>query len=195
MVDDPPNKDDTVRQQATIRGVAKIVDAGSAETALAPPIGAPPPNPAPALATVRVGGPIGGGALLPERYKLGQVLGQGGMGEVLLAMDEHIGREVAVKRIRTHRPSAEEISRFVREARIQGRLEHPAIVPVHDVLYDGDGKPSFVMKRLSGTDMHEVLRSCVAARSPRASAPQAAARSPRCASRSFAHARGSSATT
>src|SRR5215510_16568044 len=93
------------------------------------------------------------------RYRFGEVLAEGGMGEVLLAYDEHIGRDVAVKRIRTTEPTAEELSRFVREARVQGRLEHPAVVPVHDLAVDGDGRPFFVMKRLSGTTMQELLRA------------------------------------
>src|SRR6185503_1910417 len=91
------------------------------------------------------------------RYRFGEVLGEGGMGEVLLAHDEHIGREVAVKRIRSTEPSAEELSRFLREARVQGRLEHPAVVPVHDLAVDRDGRPYFVMKRLTGTTMQELL--------------------------------------
>src|ERR1041384_3553677 len=91
------------------------------------------------------------------RYRFGEVLGEGGMGEGLLAHDEHIGREVAVKRIRSTEPSAEELSRFLREARVQGRLEHPAVVPVHDLAVDRDGRPFFVMKRLTGTTMLELL--------------------------------------
>jgi serine/threonine-protein kinase len=97
--------------------------------------------------------PLAGGA----RYRFGAVLGEGGMGEVLLAHDDRIGREVAVKRIRATEPTAEELSRFVREARVQGRLEHPAVVPVHDLSVDGDGRPFFVMKRLTGTTMLELL--------------------------------------
>ncbi|HEU0031407.1 MAG TPA: protein kinase [Kofleriaceae bacterium] len=93
-----------------------------------------------------------------ERYRIGALLGHGGMGEVLLATDEYIGREVAVKRIRATSPSAEELQRFVREACLQGRLEHPAVVPVHDLAIDADGKPFFVMKKLAGTDMHELLK-------------------------------------
>ncbi|HMG52084.1 MAG TPA: serine/threonine-protein kinase, partial [Kofleriaceae bacterium] len=92
-----------------------------------------------------------------ERYRFGEVLGEGGMGEVLLAHDDHIGREVAVKRIRASEPTAEELSRFLREARVQGRLEHPAVVPVHDLAVDRDGRPFFVMKRLSGTTLLELL--------------------------------------
>ncbi|HEX3757118.1 MAG TPA: serine/threonine-protein kinase [Kofleriaceae bacterium] len=91
------------------------------------------------------------------RYRFGEVLGEGGMGEVLLAHDEHIGREVAVKRIRGLEPTAEELSRFLREARVQGRLEHPAVVPVHDLAIDRDGRPFFVMKRLTGTTLQELL--------------------------------------
>ncbi len=92
-----------------------------------------------------------------SRYRFLEVLGQGGMGEVVLAFDERIGREVAVKRIRSERPSAEEVARFVREARVQGRLEHPAVVPVHDLAVDRAGVPFFVMKRLAGTDVKELL--------------------------------------
>jgi serine/threonine-protein kinase len=92
-----------------------------------------------------------------RRYTLGGVLGRGGMGEVVLATDEHIGREVAVKRLRASEPSAEELSRFVREARVQGRLEHPAVVPVHDLGVDVDGRPFFVMKRLSGMPLADLL--------------------------------------
>ncbi|HEX4454172.1 MAG TPA: serine/threonine-protein kinase [Kofleriaceae bacterium] len=92
-----------------------------------------------------------------SRYRLGELLGKGGMGEVVLAHDDQIGRDVAVKRIRSTEPSAEELARFVREARIQGRLEHPAVVPVHDLAFDREGRPFFVMKRLTGTVMSELL--------------------------------------
>jgi serine/threonine-protein kinase len=91
------------------------------------------------------------------RYKLGEVIGKGGMGEVVLAHDERIGREVAVKRIRADEPNPEELARFVREALVQGRLGHPAIVPVHDLAVDREGRPFFVMKRLTGTTMSDLL--------------------------------------
>ena len=79
------------------------------------------------------------------------------MGEVVLAYDQNIGRDVAVKRIRGDVMSPELLSRFVREARVQGRLEHPAVVPVHDLAFDSTGRPYFVMKRLTGTTMSDVL--------------------------------------
>jgi serine/threonine-protein kinase len=54
-------------------------------------------------------------------------------------------------------PSSEDVSRFVREARIQGRLQHPAIVPVHDLALDSNGHPFFVMKALQGETLASVL--------------------------------------
>src|SRR5688500_5550674 len=92
-------------------------------------------------------------------YQLGALIGRGGMGEVVLAHDPAIGRDVALKRLRTEAPSRELVDRFLREAKIQARLDHPAIVPVHELGYDADGRPYFVMKRLAGTTLHEVLTS------------------------------------
>jgi serine/threonine-protein kinase len=90
------------------------------------------------------------------RYRIGDVLGQGGMGEVLSARDEQIGRPVAIKRLRIENPPPEVLARFLREARIQGRLEHPAVVPVHE-LWTEDGQPFFVMKQLTGTTLADVI--------------------------------------
>src|SRR5262245_291112 len=72
-------------------------------------------------------------------YALGAVLGRGGMGEVISATDERIGRPVAIKRMRGSDPQS--VARFIREAKIQARLDHPAIVPVHEIGQDADGKP------------------------------------------------------
>jgi len=102
-------------------------------------------------------------AALPEPgYQLGEVIGQGGMGEVVAAQDLRIGREVAIKRIRANDPSSEAVTRFLREARIQARLDHPAIVPVYELGTDGQGNPYFTMKRLSG----ETLARKIAKRTP-----------------------------
>jgi eukaryotic-like serine/threonine-protein kinase len=89
-------------------------------------------------------------------YELRQLLGRGGMGEVLLAHDELIGREVAIKRMRRADPSVDAESRFLREAKIQARLQHPAIVPVHELGRDADGRPYFTMKRLAGKTLEEL---------------------------------------
>ncbi len=92
-----------------------------------------------------------------HRYTLGPILGRGGMGEVFSALDEQIGRPVAIKRLRMKEPSTDALTRFLREARIQGRLEHPAIVPVHELWKDDLGRPFFVMKQLTGVTLGDVL--------------------------------------
>jgi serine/threonine-protein kinase len=84
-----------------------------------------------------------------QRYRLKSQIGKGGMGEVLAATDERFGREVAVKRLVRRMTSMESSDtsqrRFVREAVIQGRLDHPAIVPIYDLGVDDEGRPYFSM--------------------------------------------------
>ncbi|MBA3392295.1 MAG: serine/threonine protein kinase [Deltaproteobacteria bacterium] len=90
-------------------------------------------------------------------YEIGAVIGRGGMGEVLTAKDLRIGREVALKRMRSPTPTRDALSRFLREARIQARLDHPAIVPVHELNTDEAGRPYFTMKRLTGRTLAQRL--------------------------------------
>ncbi|HEU0035639.1 MAG TPA: serine/threonine-protein kinase [Kofleriaceae bacterium] len=90
-------------------------------------------------------------------YEVEDVLGRGGMGEVLSARDHAIGRAVAIKRLRIASPSGDVLARFLREVRIQGRLEHPAVVPVHELAYDENDQPFFVTKQLAGTTLADVL--------------------------------------
>jgi serine/threonine-protein kinase len=104
--------------------------------------------------TVPDTGPRGdgpGGSGLPPRYRDAGLLGRGGMGEVRLCTDTAIGREVAVKLSRFTEPI--DRARFVREALVQGRLEHPAIVPVYDVGALETDQPFFTMKRVSGVEL------------------------------------------
>src|SRR2546423_3436682 len=76
---------------------------------------------------------------LPQ-YREAELLGRGGMGEVVLATDARIGRQVAIKRMRGE-PTPALTARFVREATIQAKLDHPSIVPVHELGEDADGRP------------------------------------------------------
>ncbi len=90
-----------------------------------------------------------------ERYSPIRVLGQGGMGEVMLVTDRVIGRDVALKRTRHAVDDGRE--QFAREALLQGRLEHPSIVPVYDVARAADGALFFTMRRVRGRSLAEVL--------------------------------------
>lgn len=93
-----------------------------------------------------------------SRYELRRVLGAGGMGEVRLCRDRRIGREVALKVMRGHRKDTDATARFIREARVQGQLEHPSVVPVYDLAVDADGAVYFTMKRVRGMTLDEILR-------------------------------------
>jgi serine/threonine-protein kinase len=95
--------------------------------------------------------------LTNERYRLGPTIAKGGMGEVIEAEDVQVGRHVAIKRMLTKDPTDRAVARFVREAQIQGRLDHPSIVPVHEIGRDTDGRPFFAMKKLSGTTLGDIL--------------------------------------
>ncbi|MGH7271478.1 MAG: serine/threonine-protein kinase, partial [Polyangiaceae bacterium] len=98
------------------------------------------------------------GGALAARYALGEVLGEGGMGVVRACHDQRIGRDVALKTVRDeHSSRADLVARFLREACVQGQLEHPSIVPVYDLGYDGDGRAYFTMKRVRGATFEQIV--------------------------------------
>ena len=90
------------------------------------------------------------------RYESEGVLGRGGMGEVRLARDQDIGRRVAIKRMLDEN-SPQAVARFIDEIRTVGQLEHPNIVPIHDVGVDTDGTLFFVMKYVDGETLASVI--------------------------------------
>ena len=99
-----------------------------------------------------------GSDVFVDRFHRREVLGRGGMGEVTLWRDDRLGREVAVKRLLPHAVDDDTArARFLRETRVQGQLEHPAVVPVYDVREDGDGGLSLTMKRVRGKTLTKVL--------------------------------------
>jgi eukaryotic-like serine/threonine-protein kinase len=93
-----------------------------------------------------------------SRYQEGAELGRGGMGRVVLARDARVGRDVAVKVLHPERElEPEERARFLREAQVQGQLEHPSIVPVYDIDRRLDGTTFFTMRRVLGRTLSEIL--------------------------------------
>jgi serine/threonine protein kinase len=91
------------------------------------------------------------------RYDLGPVLGTGGMGEVRVCGDMRIGRRVAKKTLHAETDTPMARARFLREARVQGQLEHPSIVPVYDLDLDDTERPFFTMKRVRGDTLERIL--------------------------------------
>jgi len=92
-----------------------------------------------------------------QNYVLVDILGRGGMGDVVLGHDPTIGRDVAIKRLRSVTPTPIMVKRFLREAKIQARLEHPSIVPVYELGLDREGQPYFTMKRVTGVTLLQAL--------------------------------------
>ncbi|GHF56354.1 hypothetical protein GCM10018783_27050 [Streptomyces griseosporeus] len=104
----------------------------------------------------------GAGRLLAGRYRITAQLGRGGMGVVWRAVDEVLGREVAVKELRTYTDAdAPELAdlrlRMQREARAAARVRHPGVVAVHDIA-EVDGRPLIVMELVDGPSLDDVLR-------------------------------------
>ncbi|MFO0560661.1 MAG: serine/threonine-protein kinase [Polyangiales bacterium] len=99
-------------------------------------------------------------AVFSERYAFKKTLGSGGMGEVRLCHDDVVGRDVAVKIMHADpRENPDALQRFVREARVQGQLEHPSVVPVYDLGVIPGGQPFFTMKRVRGITLEEAINA------------------------------------
>ncbi len=101
----------------------------------------------------------------PRRLELGEPIGAGGMGEVLAARDAVLRRPLALKRVlgstagagstEDHAPL---VKRLVEEAQITAQLDHPGVVPVHELGVDDAGRPYFTMKRVHGHTLADVFR-------------------------------------
>ncbi len=104
-----------------------------------------------------------------KRYEVKSELARGGMGRVLIALDNAVGREVALKellpgksgtRLATRATTAGElVDRFLREAKVTGQLEHPNIVPVYEIGTRDDGSVFYTMKLVRGKTLAEHIRA------------------------------------
>jgi hypothetical protein len=104
--------------------------------------------------TVMIGGPDEP----PERYTEGGELGRGGMGSVHLALDRVLRRFVALKRLNPELSvTPEVVQQFVEEARLSSQLEHPNVLPLHDLGIDHDGRLFFTMRVVRGSTLWDML--------------------------------------
>ncbi len=90
-----------------------------------------------------------------DRYEVGAEIARGGMGRVLEAWDSDQKRRVAIKVLL--RGGADSARRFVREARVTARLQHPSIVPLYEVARWPTGEPFFAMKLVAGRSLADVV--------------------------------------
>jgi WD40 repeat protein len=105
----------------------------------------------------------------PGRYEMKREFGRGGQSSVWLALDRHIGRDVAFKQLLPHNQDPRQGTsnlvsslgiRFLREARITGQLEHPSIVPVYEVGKRADGTFYYTQKLIRGRTFTDALKLC-----------------------------------
>jgi WD40 repeat protein len=94
-------------------------------------------------------------AVDPDSYVFGRWFASGGMGRIAEVRDRRLGRVVALKEL-IH-PDPTMVERFKREVYITARLQHPAIVPVHEAGLWPGGEPFLVMKRVEGESLKDVL--------------------------------------
>jgi WD40 repeat protein/tRNA A-37 threonylcarbamoyl transferase component Bud32 len=99
-----------------------------------------------------------GTASAGQRFRVLRPHARGGLGEVFVARDGELGREVALKEVRAlHADHAESRARFIREAEITGRLEHPGVVPVYGLGRYADGRPFYAMRLVKGESLKDAI--------------------------------------
>jgi serine/threonine-protein kinase len=92
---------------------------------------------------------------------------RGGLGEVFVAYDEELHREVALKQVPLGRAGQAEVrARFLLEAEITGTLEHPGVVPVYGLGHYTDGRPFYAMRFIKGRSLHAAIERFHAAEAP-----------------------------
>jgi serine/threonine-protein kinase len=96
-----------------------------------------------------------------QRYTLSRLHAQGGIGQVWLARDGDLGRDVALKELRPERADHPAVwARFLEEAKITGQLEHPSIVPVYELAKrTEDQKPFYTMRFIKGRTLAEAIKT------------------------------------
>ncbi len=126
-----------------------------------PSTGSEPGRTESALVSAR---PEGSSAFQPRtgdplsRYEVLGLLGQGGMGEVWRVRDRDLNRVMALKVVRADRaPTERMIARFIEEAQATAQLQHPGIVPVHELGRLPDGRFYFTMKEIRGRTLAEII--------------------------------------
>ena len=101
---------------------------------------------------------FGGGTSEGMRFQILRPHAQGGIGKVSVALDSELQREVALKQIKPERADDDDSrARFVREAEVTGRLEHPGIVPVYGLGNDDEGRPFYAMRFVRGISFEAAI--------------------------------------
>ncbi|MCH2204445.1 MAG: protein kinase [Lentisphaerales bacterium] len=92
-----------------------------------------------------------------SRYSQSRIHAQGGMKKIIRSTDRLTYRQIAIAKMKAEKFSISDLKMFLHEARILARLNHPNIVPIHDIGVDQQNQPYFTMKLLSGESLGEIL--------------------------------------
>ncbi len=96
-----------------------------------------------------------------DRYDMGDELGRGGMGRVFRVWDKNLDRTLAMKVVTdgssADKPGPRRLKRFLIEAKITGQLDHPGVVPVHELGEGDDGRPFFTMRMVQGDELKKIF--------------------------------------
>jgi formylglycine-generating enzyme required for sulfatase activity/serine/threonine protein kinase len=128
---------------------------------------APPGLDGPSPSTVDLAGDEDTPLCSPVRYRVLRPHAKGGLGEVFVAEDKELHREVALKEIqKPYAHDAHSRGRFLLEAEVNGRLEHPGVVPVYGLGCYRDGRPFYAMRFIRGESLQEAIKRFHAADVP-----------------------------
>ncbi len=92
-----------------------------------------------------------------DRYTDYSEIARGGMGTILRVWDKELRRSLAMKVMTDANASSRQVSRFLDEAQVTGQLDHPGIVPVHEIGIDGDGRLYYTMPLIKGRDFKTII--------------------------------------
>jgi tRNA A-37 threonylcarbamoyl transferase component Bud32 len=144
---------ETLQAQLSLAGVDdRTVERNPGSTIVPSTPGLSTPDPQAILAL------LGSGATIrADRVALEGTLGEGGMGVVRLGRQHALDRLVAVKSLKPDFRDPRSIERLLREAWVTGHLDHPNVVPVYDIVRDGDGSPLIVLKKIEGVEWGKLM--------------------------------------
>ncbi len=158
------DRNDGARGEARVSGARDDASA-SAPTLFTPSKRSVPSSTSAASASARVMERLAARGPLSTRYRLDGEIARGGMGAILEVFDEDLRRKLAMKVVleSEREPSPEDsskptrLARFLEEAQITGQLDHPGIVPVHELGVDARGQAYFTMRLVRGRDLAHIF--------------------------------------
>ncbi len=158
---DPPGDDPVASRFDTTETLRRwsplIPPEADTLTSLGPPSVGSPSSPALCIRTLRVEPADGTEGAAAADYEVLEPIGSGGMGTVHSGRQRSLDRPVALKILDTRRSTPEDRAQFLNEASAMGRLEHPNIVPIHELGEDASGRLFYAMKLVRGVPWNRCL--------------------------------------